>query len=337
MKYTPFNHVDTQLNPRHTPVLAKEIYQELVVKNTHIDIKSFSHLDCNFGDAGHVEYFLQHMLKNDSYQHPKIQGIDADKNALQRGLFFLHQNSVIEAYIKQHPDTLTLHLGNFEKMEEFVQGHFDSILFDLGLSTYQLGKSNRGFSFKHDEPLDMRFSTQVLKDDDATLTATDVVNLWSPDNIALILRTYADETHAWKIAKAIEAERSKGPINTSKQLADLIEKVVPRRSGIHPATKTFQAIRIAVNGELHALETALEQSLMLLKPGGRIAVISYHSLEDGITKTHLKKWEEEGKGYRLNKKIIIPTDKEIEENPRSRSAKLRFFEKNYIQKPHIKK
>ncbi len=320
--------IDTKIHPRHIPVLAKEIYEELVLKNTHSDTKNFSHLDCNFGDAGHVEYFLEHMLQEGKIKNPKIQGIDADINALQRGLHFLHQNSAIKKYLAKDEDAVTLHQGNFSKMSEFVQGTFDSILFDLGLSTYQLGQSDRGFSFKYDEPLDMRFSTDKIGTDDATVTAHDVVNLWSPETIALILRSYADEASAWKIAKAIETARALKPITTSGQLAELIEKVIPRKSGIHPATKTFQAIRIAVNGELQALESALTQSLELLKPGGRIAILSYHSLEDGTTKAYLKKWEEEGMGKRINKKIIVPSDEEIKENPRSRSAKLRFFEKN---------
>lgn len=327
MKYTALAHVDTQLHPRHIPVLVKEIYQELVIDNPHIDKKTYSHLDCNFGDAGHVEFFLEHMLKDGAWVNPKIQGIDADINAIQRGLFFLNQNSTIEKYLKQNPDAITVHQKNFIEMNTFVTGSFDSILFDLGLSTYQLGNSDRGFSFKQDEPLDMRFGTDKIKEGEGTLTASDIVNLWSPDNIALILRSYADEAHAWKIAKAIEEERSKAPITTSKQLADLIERVVSRRGGIHPATKTFQAMRIAVNGELQALESALAQSLDLLKPGGRLAIISYHSLEDTIAKKYLKTWEEEKKGKRLNKKVIIPKAEEIQENPRSRSAKLRFFEK----------
>ncbi|MES2985756.1 MAG: 16S rRNA (cytosine(1402)-N(4))-methyltransferase RsmH [Patescibacteria group bacterium] len=297
---------------RHIPVLLKEI--------TELCADSKIHLDCNFGDGGHVEELL--------VQNPNVHvhAIDADENAIERAQNFLQQNKKITSL----KDRLTIHKGNFGELEPLIgkehEGTFDSILFDLGLSTYQLGPSERGFSFKYDEPLDMRFSTDVLTDEQGDiLTAYDIVNSWSPDNIALILRTYAEEQSAWKIAKAIEAAREINPIKTSKQLADLIESVVKRKGGIHPATKTFQAIRITVNGELQVLEKGLEYAQKLLAPEGKIIVISYHSLEDRIVKNMFKKYEEEGLGIRLNKKVILPTATEIELNPRSRSAKLRIF------------
>lgn len=299
---------------RHIPVLLKEI--------TELCLDSKLHLDCNFGDGGHVEELL--------VQNPKVHvhAIDADEQAIERAQNFLQQNKKITSY----KERLTIHKGNFGELEkllgENMNGTFDSILFDLGLSTYQLGPSERGFSFKYDEPLDMRFSTDKLIDDSGeVLTAYDIVNSWSPDNIALILRTYAEEQSAWKIAKAIEAERENGPIKTSKELADLIERVVKRKGGIHPATKTFQAMRITVNAELQVLEKGLETAFKLLGPNGKIIVISYHSLEDRIVKNTFKKYEEEDKGERMNKKVIVPTADEIESNPRSRSAKLRIFTK----------
>lgn len=299
---------------RHIPVLLKEI--------TELCLESKLHLDCNFGDGGHVEELLQ--------ENPKVHvhAIDADEQAIERAQNFLQQNKKIQSF----KDRLTIHKGNFGELEtllgENMIGTFDSILFDLGLSTYQLGPSERGFSFKYDEPLDMRFSTDELNENnEGILTAYDIVNSWSPDNIALILRTYAEEQSAWKIAKAIEAEREHGPIKTSKELADLIERVVKRKGGIHPATKTFQAIRITVNAELQVLEKGLETAFKLLAPNGKIIVISYHSLEDRIVKNTFKKYEEEEKGIRLNKKVILPTAAEIELNPRSRSAKLRIFTK----------
>lgn len=299
---------------RHIPVLLKEI--------TELCIHSKKHLDCNFGDGGHVEELL--------VQNPTVHvyAVDADEKAIERAQNFLRLNSKIVALSKR----LTIYKGNFGELENLIgkdqNGTFDSILFDLGLSTYQLGPSERGFSFKYDEPLDMRFSTDVLTEDDGNiLTAYDIVNSWSPDNIALILRSYAEEQSAWKIAKAIEAARVIKPIKTSKELADLIEHVVKRKGGIHPATKTFQAIRITVNAELQALEKGLDSALQLLASKGKIIVISYHSLEDRIVKNAFKKYEEEDEGERMNKKIILPTDTEIESNPRSRSAKLRIFTK----------
>lgn len=297
---------------RHIPVLLKEI--------TELCLESKLHLDCNFGDGGHVEELL--------VQNPKVHvhAIDADEKAIERAQNFLQQNNKI----KNCKERLTIHKGNFGEIENLIgkdqNGTFDSVLFDLGLSTYQLGPSERGFSFKYDEPLDMRFSTDELNENnDGILTAYDIVNSWSPDNIALILRTYAEEQSAWKIAKAIEVRRETGPIKTSKELADLIESVVKRKGGIHPATKTFQAIRITVNAELQMLEKGLEQAETLLAPKGKIIVISYHSLEDRIVKNTFKKFEEEGYGERMNKKVILPLVTEIESNPRSRSAKLRIF------------
>lgn len=299
---------------RHIPVLLKEI--------TELCVGSKLHLDCNFGDGGHVEQ----LLVENSKVH--VHAIDADEQAIDRAQNFLQENNKISNF----KGRLTIHKGNFGEIENLIgkdqNGRFDSILFDLGLSTYQLGPSERGFSFKYDEPLDMRFSTDELHDnDEGILTAYDIVNSWSPDNIALILRTYAEEQSAWKIAKAIEAARELGPIKTSKELADLIESVVKRKGGIHPATKTFQAIRITVNAELQMLEKGLEQAELLLAPEGKIIVISYHSLEDRIVKNTFKKFEEDEKGERLNKKVILPLTTEIESNPRSRSAKLRIFTK----------
>lgn len=297
--------IDIQKNPRHVPVLVEEI--------TNLCIQSQMHLDCNLGDAGHVEALL--------HVNPKVHvhAIDADADAIQRAQYFLQKNT----------KRVTFHQGNFSDIGKIVgndlKGTFDTILFDLGLSTYQLGESNRGFSFKFDEPLDMRFSTNPVDEVSGELTAYDIVNSWSPENIALILRTYADESHAWKIAKTIEAEREIQKIKTSKELADIIESVVKRKGGIHPATKTFQAIRIAVNGELQALESALVQAQELLKSKGKIIVISYHSLEDRIVKNIFKRFEEEEKGIRMNKKVIVPTDEEIKRNPKSRSAKLRIY------------
>lgn len=297
---------------RHIPVLLKEI--------TELCLESKLHLDCNFGDGGHVEELL--------VQNPTVHvhAIDADEQAIERAQNFLQHNDKI----KNLKSRLTIHKGNFGELEKLLgedqKESFDSILFDLGLSTYQLGPSERGFSFKYDEPLDMRFSTDVLTEDNGDiLTAYDIVNSWSPDNIALILRTYAEEPSAWKIAKAIESAREKSPIKTSKELADLIESVVKRKGGIHPATKTFQAIRITVNAELQVLEKALNHAEHMLASSGKIIVISYHSLEDRIVKNIFKEFEEQDKGERLNKKVIIPTSVEIESNPRSRSAKLRIF------------
>jgi 16S rRNA (cytosine1402-N4)-methyltransferase len=173
----------------------------------------------------------------------------------------------------------------------------------------------------------MRFSTLIATEDE--LTAYDIVNFWSLDNICLILRQYADEKSAWRIANKIVEIRDHEKIETSGQLADIIQNQVfkGKKGKIHPATKTFQALRIAVNAELQVLDQGLKGAYEVLKKNGYIAVISYHSLEDTIVKQYFKKLEKDEKGMRINKKIIIPTDTEIKENPKSRSAKLRILKK----------
>ncbi len=306
---------------RHIPVLAKEIFEHLAVDTEH-ESENYYHLDCNFGDGGHVEYFVENLIKLERYKNIFIYALDLDQEAIARGKYFLKKytdNKKVSIHIMQ---------GNFANITDLIKGvKFNSVLFDLGLSTYQLSGAGRGFSFKYDEKLDMRFST--LPATEGELTAYDIVNYWSLDNICLILRQYADEKSAWRIANKIVEVREKKKIETSGELADLIEHQVfnGKKGKIHPATKTFQAIRIAVNAELQVLDQGLQGAFEVLSDHGRIAVISYHSLEDTIVKQYFKKLEEDGCGKRLNKKIIIPTDLEIKENPKSRSAKLRLFKK----------
>ncbi len=311
---------------RHIPVLAKEIFNHLVTNDT-AEYKNYYHLDCNFGDGGHVEYFIDNLIKLNRYEKIFIYALDLDESAIKRGKDFLNKykdNKKVSIHIIQ---------GNFANINDLITGiKFNSILFDLGLSTYQLSGAGRGFSFKFDEKLDMRFST--LPPTEAELTAYDIVNFWSVDNICLILRQYADEKSAWRIANKIVEERYHKKIETSGELANLIEhKVFNGKKGkIHPATKTFQAIRIAVNAELQVLDQGLRGAFDALVDNGHMAVISYHSLEDVIVKQYFKKLDEDGEGKRLNKKIIIPTDDEIKTNAKSRSAKLRIFKKEKKEK-----
>mgnify|MGYP003425004400 CR=1 FL=1 len=319
-------HLDTNTYPRHIPVLLQETYEYLVQENSLIqDSASGTHLDCNFGDAGHVEYFAEQ-----AHTHAialTIHAVDADQYAIDRGTSFLKTNKAIADV------PVIIHKGNFKDIDALIPKnvHFTSVLFDLGLSTYQLGPSHRGFSFKYDESLDMRFdSDEIDSQSEDQFTAYDIVNFWSPDTISLILKNYADESRAWKIATAIEQARTKAPIASSKQLADLLIAVLGenKKTGIHPATKTFQALRIAVNNEIQILTEVFTKVLRLVASGGRIGVISYHSLEDSVTKRQFKEWEEGDMGKRVNKKIIIPTEVERKQNPRSRSAKFRVFQKN---------
>ncbi|MEA3459616.1 MAG: 16S rRNA (cytosine(1402)-N(4))-methyltransferase RsmH, partial [Chloroflexota bacterium] len=202
--------------------------------------------------------------------------------------------------------------------------------FDLGLSSMQLAMAERGFSFQRDGPLDMRFDSRCGG------TAADLVNRLSVEELADILHRYGEERRAWRIAKAIAAQR---PLRTTRELATLVERVVGHGGRIHPATRTFQALRIAVNGELKALEEALPQTLNLLASGGRLVVISFHSLEDRLVKRFMQResrdcicppdipvciCDHKASLRIVTKKPIRPSREEVERNPRSRSAKLRI-------------
>lgn len=201
----------------------------------------------------------------------------------------------------------------------------DAILLDLGLSSDQLDISGRGFTFKHNEPLLMTFSESQEKVD-----AKVIVNSWGEETIADILYGYSDERYSRRIAKAIVEARKVKAIETTEDLVKIIESAVPRayqRGKTHFATKTFQALRIAVNDEITALKEGMEKGWNVLKSGGRMAIISFHSVEDREVKNFMRDKAKIGQGKLINKKPIIPKDKEIKENPRSRSAKLRVIEK----------
>jgi 16S rRNA (cytosine1402-N4)-methyltransferase len=224
-----------------------------------------------------------------------------------------------------------VHNANFRTIAEVLaredRAQVDGILADLGWSTNQFetaeGYEGRGFSFNRDEPLLMTYgdpSTYVF-------TARDIVNRWKEEDIANVLYGYADERLSRKIARAIVAAREGATITTSGALADIILKALPRKGKLHPATKTFQALRIAVNDELGALTEFIEASVAHLTPGGRLVIITFHSIEDRIVKHAFKKYVEEGIGTNPIKKPLTPTDTELQSNPRARSAKLRIFEK----------
>lgn len=217
---------------------------------------------------------------------------------------------------------------SFRNVDKAVgTGGIDKMLLDLGLSSNQFDESGRGFTFRKDEPLLM---TMKKNPDESDITAREIVNEWAESSIADIIYGYGEETYARRIAKAIVEARKENPIETTRELTAIIEAAVPasyRRGRIHPATKTFQAIRIAVNDELGSLTEALTKGFALLHPKGRIAIISFHSLEDRIVKRFFKEKEKEGLAKVITKRPIVPTDEEIQANPRSRSAKLRIIEK----------
>jgi len=222
--------------------------------------------------------------------------------------------------------------SNTRNISEVLKGlgltHANRILLDLGLSSDQFEISGRGFSFRRDEPLLMTFSNDSAKH---IFTAYDIVNEWEQESISDVIYGYSEEHFSRHIAEAIVKARETAPIKTTFDLVEVIESAVPnwyRKGKIHPATKTFQSFRIAVNDELGALKEVLETGFELLAPEGRMALISFHSLEDRILKVFFKAKADEDKLVLINKKVIVPSREEEKANPRSRSAKLRIIQKN---------
>jgi 16S rRNA (cytosine1402-N4)-methyltransferase len=281
----------------HIPVLLKEVIGYLNPSQGKI------YIDGTIGGGGHAREILRMILPEG-----KLIGIDLDEEALK----------VAEDNLKEFSEGLILRKGNYSGMKEILKGlgidKVDGILLDLGMSSLQLG-AGRGFSFDDLGPLDMRMDRSVK------LTAADVVNRFPEKKLAEIIEEYGEERRAKRIAKAIVKAR---PIGSPRELAQLINSISPKgHKRIHPATKTFQALRIFVNDELNSLSRAIEDGAEILNIGGRFCVISFHSLEDRIVKDCFKQIE----GLRvLTKKPLIPRIEEIKENPRARSAKLRVAE-----------
>jgi len=228
-------------------------------------------------------------------------------------------------------DKVFLRQVNFRLLDEVLEGlgiqSVDAILLDLGLSSNQLEESGRGFSFQKDESLLMTMIRQPGEND---LTAEKILNTFSEEALELILRGFGEERHSKKIAREIVERREKKPFKTTSDLLEAVRAATPasyHRGKINPATRTFQAIRIAVNEELTALEEGLKKGFKILKPGGRFAVISFHSLEDRIVKNFFRDKAQKDLGKLITKKPIIPSEEEKQRNPRSRSAKLRVLEK----------
>ncbi|PPA72142.1 16S rRNA (cytosine(1402)-N(4))-methyltransferase RsmH [Jeotgalibacillus proteolyticus] len=307
----------------HTTVLLKETVDGLNIKPDGI------YVDCTLGGAGHSEYLLSQLSQNG-----RLYCFDQDKTAIE------HASEKLKRYAGQ----VTFIQANFRFLKQELARlgveEVDGILYDLGVSSPQLDTPERGFSYHNDAPLDMRM------DQSAELTAKKVVNEWPFEDLVRIFYRYGEEKFSKQIARKIEAAREKKPIETTGELVELIKDGIPapaRRKGGHPAKRVFQAIRIAVNDELGVVEESLEQAIELIRPGGRISVITFHSLEDRICKTIFKK---EAQGPELppglpiipdeykpvlkliTRKPITAGEVELEENNRSRSAKLRIVEKN---------
>jgi 16S rRNA (cytosine1402-N4)-methyltransferase len=293
----------------HTPVLLEETIEALAVQS------GGRYIDCTLGGGGHAAAILER-----SSPGGQLLGIDADPEAIK----------LVRSRLEAYSGSTLLVNQNFVNLKEICTKYcffpVHGILFDLGLSSLQLNGSGRGFSFQLDAPLDMRLhpSQQV--------TAADIVNTSSEAELARLIKTFGEESHGGKIAHYIVRER---PIETTLKLAEIIEQAIGGRRGrIHPATKTFLALRIAVNQELEHLKSALQQAVDLLGFEGRLVVISYHSLEDRIVKqfTHEEASGENARLKLVNKKVIIPSLAEVQFNPRSRSAKLRAAERITIPK-----
>ena len=305
----------------HVPIMLPEVMELLKPERGGLFV------DGTLGGGGHSEGILSRLSDG------RLYGIDRDGNAI----------AAASARLAPFGDKFKAIRGNFFDMKELLMAEgvsgVDGILLDLGVSSHQLDTPDRGFSYHEDAPLDMRM------DDRAALSAYDVVNGYGVEELAGIIKDYGEERFAFRVANAIAREREKQPINSTVQLAEIIKSAIPaanRREGPHPARRTFQAIRIEVNGELAELGRAIENAHDLLNPGGVLAVITFHSLEDRIVKQAFKKFENPctcdprapmctcGKvptAKILTKKPLAPGDDELEINPRSRSSKLRGIQK----------
>lgn len=299
-------------NPRHETVLLNETVRGLLLKSGDTAV------DATVGTGGHAEKIARTIGPTGT-----LLLIDIDEHSITRSRERLHGV----------PAKLIFMRGNFRNLKALAKEagvtSAEGILFDLGWHAEQLA-AGRGLSFASDEPLLMTLGTET-----ANLTAKDIIEDWDEEEIARIIRSYGEERFAGRIARAIVEARTKRPIGTARELADIVSRAVPgfyRRGRLHPATRTFQALRIAVNDELDALSEAIAHALELVSPGGRLAVISFHSLEDRIVKQAFRRAEDEGAGIRITKRPIVPSLKERTGNPRARSAKLRIFEKNHEKK-----
>lgn len=288
----------------HYSVMAEEVLHYLVPPADQQAIL----VDCTCGEGGHTHRFLS------TYPDLSVIGLDRDASILEKA------KRRMEAFDGRFtPFKITFDAF----FKDTGQQLYDLILFDLGISSYHYEESGRGFSFRKEEVLDMRLDTTD------PISAMDVVNGYQEQRLADLIYTYGEERYSRRIARAIVEARKLTKIKESDQLAQIIYKAVPpayRYGHLHPATKTFQAIRIEVNGELDRIEVALSGAIKALKRGGRIGVISFHSLEDRIVKWFFKA-QDPALITILTKKPIIPSDEERAENPASRSAKLRVIEK----------
>jgi 16S rRNA (cytosine1402-N4)-methyltransferase len=297
----------------HIPVLLNEAIEALQVE------RGRRYVDCTVGGGGHAAAILE--------KGGQLLGIDVDAEAIQAAT----------ARLLPYGGRAILINESFENLEQICSDlgfhPVRGILFDLGMSSLQLTDTKRGFSFQYDAPLNMRFNPSQ------ELTAATIVNTYREEEIAHIIETYAEEPRSNRIARSIVASR---PLSTTRQLAAVVGQTVGFRGRIHPATKTFQALRIAVNQELERLQVALKQAVDILDPGGRLVVIGFHSLEDRLVKDYLRREAlgcicppgapvcicgHQATVKLITKRVITPSSAEVLANPRSRSAKMRIAER----------
>ncbi len=270
-------------------------------------------VDATIGTGGHSKGIIERIMPGG-----KLIGIDRDEDSL----------AVARQRLSDFHSACEFVYGNFTDIDEILKNlnikKIDGILFDLGLSSYQLDDPNRGFSFQHDGPLDMRFDRKSF------VSAYDLINNLNEEEISSILWTFGEERWHNRIAHLLVEKRQNNAITTTRELSDIVVRAVPhkyRHYRIHPATRTFQAVRIAVNRELETIGLGISKAIELLDSGARICVISFHSLEDRIVKFSFRKFAAEGKIKIITPKPLTPQDAEIKENHASRSSKLRVAEK----------
>lgn len=289
---------------KHVPVLTKEVLEVLLPKQNE------NFIDCTVGQGGHAELILKASVPNG-----KLLGIDLDPKQIEN----------CKENLKEFGERLILVNDSYANIKKIVEdcklANVSGILLDAGMSSWQIDDSEKGFSFQKDQPLDMRYDDKKNE-----ITAETIVNEWSEKELEKILSEFGEEKFAKKIAKKIVEQRRTAKIKSTFELAEAIKDATPSaywHSKIHYATRTFQALRMAVNKELESLENVIPVAVSILEKGGRLAVISFHSLEDRIVKNTFKNLEQESLVKILTKKPITAGLSEIGQNPRSRSAKLR--------------
>ncbi|PKM80638.1 MAG: 16S rRNA (cytosine(1402)-N(4))-methyltransferase [Firmicutes bacterium HGW-Firmicutes-14] len=309
----------------HVPVMLDEVIMYLNLQ------QGGTYVDCTLGGGGHTLEIIKKILPGG-----RVIGIDQDPNALEAA----------KKTLEEYRENITFVHGNFYRLREIAAelrlGQADGVLFDLGVSSHQLDEGERGFSYRFDAPLDMRMNPGD------PVTAEKLVNELTEEELAAILSEYGEERWAKRIAAFIAGQRENRPIRTTGELVEIIKKAIPagaRREGPHPAKRTFQALRIAVNDELNRFAEALKGAIDILKPGGRVCVISFHSLEDRITKEVFReaartcicppempvcRCDKQKLVRIITGKPVLSRPDEITANPRARSAKLRVAEKRQV-------